>query len=102
MLESEALDWRYPLDARVTPFELDGDTAQRVRRALTELGLRMGMVDMKLDRTGAPVWLEVNPQGQFMFLEGMCDSLPLSRSFCDFLVVEAELACKRKGRAHGL
>ncbi len=98
LLESEALDWRYPLDARVTRFELDDHTADGVRRVLNELGLRMGMVDMKLDDTGTPVWLEVNPQGQFMFLEGMCDSLPLSRSFRDFLITEADLASQRKGR----
>jgi hypothetical protein len=92
MLETETLDWRYPLDARVTPFELDGQTVPRIRRILAELGLRMGMVDMKLDEAGVPVWLEVNPQGQFMFLEGMCGSLRLSRSFCAFLTAEADLA----------
>ena len=47
---------------------------------------------------GLRVWLEVNPQGQFMFLEGMCDSLPSSRSFRDFLIAEADLASQRKGR----
>jgi hypothetical protein len=54
------------------------------------------MVDMKLDDAGDPVWLEINPQGQFMFLEGMCDSLRLSRSFRDFLIAEAEFASHRK------
>jgi hypothetical protein len=96
MLETEVLDWRYPLNAHVTNFELDGDTRHRVRRVLRELGLRMGMVDMKLDNDGTPVWLEVNPQGQFMFLEGMCDSLPLSRHFRDFLIEEAERASQHK------
>ena len=95
LLETETLDWRYPLDACVTPFELDGDTTSRVCRVLAELGLRMGMVDMKLDEFGIPVWLEVNPQGQFMFLEGMCGSLKLSRSFCAFLAEEAERASRR-------
>ncbi|MBK8209094.1 MAG: hypothetical protein IPK78_03240 [Rhodospirillales bacterium] len=97
MLETEALDWRYTMDAHVTRFELDGNTACRIRRVLTELGLRMGMVDMKLDDAGIPVWLEVNPQGQFMFLEGMCDALPLSRPFCDFLIAEARRARSIKG-----
>jgi hypothetical protein len=96
VLETETLDWRYPLDAHAAPYEIDSDTASRVRRVLAELGLRMGMVDMKLDEAGVPVWLEVNPQGQFMFLEGMCSSLPLSRSFCAFLIAEADLAYQRK------
>ncbi|SUS07278.1 conserved hypothetical protein [uncultured Defluviicoccus sp.] len=96
MLETDALDWRYTFDVNVTRFDLDGDTAHQIRRVLTELGLRMGMVDMKLDGTGAPVWLEVNPQGQFMFLEGMCNALPLSRHFCDFLISEARRASQQK------
>jgi hypothetical protein len=96
MLETEALDWRYPLEARVTRFELDDNTARQIRRVLSDLRLRMGMVDMKLDDAGVPVWLEINPQGQFMFLEGMCDSLPLSRGFRDFLIAEAERASQRR------
>ena len=41
---------------------------------------------------GTPVWLEINPQGQFLFLEGMCGELPLTRIFADFLLREAERA----------
>lgn len=89
LLESDALDWRYPLHATVTPFELDSGIAAMVLDVLKRLGLRMGIVDMKIGVDGIPVWLEVNPQGQFLFLEGMSDSMPLSRIFCDFLVEEA-------------
>lgn len=96
LLETETLDWRYPLDARASPFDLDRTTARRIRHVLARLGLRMGMVDMKLDEAGTPVWLEVNPQGQFMFLEGMCGSLSLSRSFGAFLIAEAEVAFRRR------
>ena len=34
------------------------------------LGLRMGILDLKLGPDGELVWLEINPQGQFTFLEG--------------------------------
>lgn len=88
LVDSERLDWRYPLDAHVEPFTLDPDVARRVRAVIEELGLRMGIADLKLTPDGEPVWLEVNPQGQFLFLEGMC-GMPLTTAFCDFLVREA-------------
>lgn len=88
VLETERLDWRYPLDARAEPFTLDDDTARRVSSVVNGLGLRMGIADMKLGPDGEPVWLEVNPQGQFLFLEGMC-GMPLTNAFADFLEGEA-------------
>ena len=91
LLETDRLDWRYPLDATVEPYELDDLAADRVREVVHDLGLRMGIVDMKLAGAGEPVWLEINPQGQFLFLEGMCE-LRLLNPFTDFLVGEAELA----------
>ena len=51
----------------------------------------MGIFDLKLDEGVEPVWLELNPQGQFLFLEGMT-GLPLAQAFAEFLVAEAELA----------
>ena len=53
------------------------------------LGLRMGILDLKLGPDGELVWLEINPQGQFTFLEGMGSGIRLSRPFCDFLRAEA-------------
>jgi glutathione synthase/RimK-type ligase-like ATP-grasp enzyme len=88
LLETPRLDWRYPLDASAEPFDLDESITQRLRDVLSRLGLRMGIFDMKLDPDGGePFWLEVNPQGQFLFLEGMC-GLPLTDAFADFLVEE--------------
>jgi hypothetical protein len=88
LLRTERLDWRYPLDAVAEPYELDQSIARRLRTMLDRLGLRMGVFDMKLDPSGGePYWLEVNPQGQFLFLQGMCE-LPLSEHFTDFLVDE--------------
>jgi hypothetical protein len=98
LLRTETLDWRYPLDAEVEPYELDQDTADKILAVVGNLGLRMGIVDMKLDPDGTPVWLEINPQGQFLFLEGMCSELPLTRIFADFLVREANRAAPKRGR----
>ncbi|MFJ7045070.1 hypothetical protein ACIQVC_16895 [Streptomyces sp. NPDC101112] len=29
------------------------------------------MIDMKPDSHGVPVWLEINPQGQFLFMQAL-------------------------------
>src|SRR5216684_3263983 len=49
----------------------------------------MGILDLKLGPDGELVWLEINPHGQFMFLEGLGSGIRLSRPFCDFLRAEA-------------
>ncbi|MCX4674881.1 hypothetical protein OG413_05995 [Streptomyces sp. NBC_01433] len=48
----------------------------------------MGIIDIKLMPDGEPVWLEVNPQGQFLFLESLLGE-PLADRFLDFLISEA-------------
>ncbi len=88
LLESDRLDWRYPLDAKAEPYGLDREVILKLQAVLRRLGLRMGIFDLKLSPGGEPVWLEVNPQGQFLFLEGMC-GLPLTAAFADFLISEA-------------
>ena len=43
----------------------------------------------KLDlSSGRPVWLELNPQGQFLFVQGLT-GLDLTAGFADFLYDEA-------------
>lgn len=59
--------------------------------------MKMGVVDLKLDRTEEPVWLELNPQGQFLFVEGLT-RLDLTGAFSDFLRGEA-LAARAPARS---
>ena len=89
MIRSDALDWRFALaSSTVEPYTLSADLQRRLRQVLQILGLRMGVFDIKLTPRGEPVWLEVNPQGQFLFVEGMSDT-SLAAPFADFLVREA-------------
>ena len=65
------------------------------------LDLRMGVVDLKLDPDGRPVWLELNPQGQFLFVQGLT-GLDLTAGFADFLCEEAlSGAVRARGRTPG-
>lgn len=88
LIEAEALDWRQDLTVPIRPYVIDSLFAQRLRATLRELGLVMGIFDVKLTEDDEPVFLEVNPQGQFLFVEGLC-GLPLADTFAAFLVDQA-------------
>lgn len=69
-IQSEQLDWRIDSNMEAFPHQLDSGTLEGINRLLALLGLRMGVLDMKLTPEG-PIFLEVNPQGQFLFAEGL-------------------------------
>jgi hypothetical protein len=62
----------------------------------------MGVFDFKIDaRSGETVWLEVNPQGQFFFLQGLSGS-DLRGPFCQFLVRETLAGARQRARSRTL
>ena len=73
---------------RIRPYPLDSNLEQALRATLRELGLVMGIFDVKLTDADEPVFLEVNSQGQFLFVEGLC-GIPLADQFAAFLVDQA-------------
>jgi hypothetical protein len=82
-VDTPHLDWRPHLDADAGPFMLDESTCQAIYRLLAILGLRMGVLDFKM-RGDTPVFLEINPQGQFLFMEGLA-GIELVDPFARFL-----------------
>jgi len=88
MIESEDLDWRADLDVPFTVFDLTEEVKARLQKVLELLELKMGIVDLKLSEDGEPVWFEINPQGQFLFVEAL-SGLDLTSAFADFLYREA-------------
>lgn len=93
-LDSDALDWRVTREINVSSFDLEEDIQRRLFELLNRLGLIMGVVDLKLTPDGEPVWLEINPQGQFLFMEGL-GGPDLISPFCDFLHEQALRAPSR-------
>jgi glutathione synthase/RimK-type ligase-like ATP-grasp enzyme len=88
LISCDRLDWRVHLDEVVVePYQLPKETEDGLRRFMAIMGLRMGIFDLKLDVNGEPIWLEVNPQGQFLFVEGLSE-MKLADAFADFLVQE--------------
>lgn len=88
LIATTALDWRPDLNVPISPWPVPDGIRRRVGTVLRQLGLRMGIVDLKLTPEGEPVWLEVNPQGQFLFLEPLTGE-PLTEHFADFLLSAA-------------
>lgn len=88
LLESDDLDWRPNLDIPAAEHRLPAALADALRELLRRLGLTMGVFDLKLTDDGEYVWLEVNPQGQWLFVQGMT-GLPLIETFTDFLYEQA-------------
>jgi glutathione synthase/RimK-type ligase-like ATP-grasp enzyme len=79
------VDSRLDLDAAYTAHELPERTACMLRELMARLGLVFGVVDLKVDADGQHVFLEVNPQGQFLFME-ILTRLPISAAMANFLL----------------
>jgi hypothetical protein len=89
IIETERLDWRMDPTVKVVPWPVPDDVHVRVRNVLESLGLEMGIVDIKLTSEGELVWFEVNPQGQFLFLEPLT-RIPFIDEFSKYLIDEAK------------
>jgi hypothetical protein len=82
-----ATDWRAgQFHVAMMPCELPPEVAAGCRRLLRDLGLAHMSVDFVVGPGGEHTFLEINPQGQFLFLETRA-GLPLLDMFAEFLVV---------------
>ncbi|MFV2062971.1 MAG: MvdC/MvdD family ATP grasp protein [Chloroflexota bacterium] len=82
----------YPTDfrmdmarARIEPAILPKDVEVRLHDFMARLGLRYGAIDMRLQPDGTYVFLEVNPAGQWLFIEEATGQ-PISESLARLLV----------------
>jgi len=80
-------DWRR-YDHRntpVVPFELPTEIGERLLRLREELMLRFATIDLILRPDGRVVFLEVNPNGQYLWIEDST-GLPISAAVADELL----------------
>ncbi|SRR6266404_634755 len=84
-LVSTLLDWREDHCAQISEIDLPHTVANQIFSVIGQLDLRMGIGDLKISPEGEYVWLEVNPQGQFLFLQE-ATGINLAAEFADFLV----------------
>ena len=80
-------DWRrYDYDQ--TPHfqhELPTEIASQCVRLVERLGLQYGAIDMILTPDGRYVFVEINPNGQYLWIEQKT-GLPISDAICDLLI----------------
>lgn len=79
------LDWRLDTEATWTPIPLGDEMRREIERLLAGLGLRYGSLDFRETPEGEWVFLEVNPAGQFLFLEPR-DAHHITDAFCSLLL----------------
>lgn len=63
------LDWRLDMTVEAEPHALPEDVADRLRAYQRAMGLRYGAYDLRRAANGRYVFFEVNPGGQFLFVE---------------------------------
>src|SRR5262245_40822212 len=69
-IDSPHLDWcRDPAQCRYQAITTPGETARAVRRLMALLRLRYAAVDFAVDAAGRWWFLEINPNGQFLWIE---------------------------------
>jgi len=63
------VDVRMNLNAKHIAHDLPDDVADKLRALMRRLGLVYGAIDLRLTRDGRYVFLEINPAGQFLYVE---------------------------------
>lgn len=72
---TDVRDCEYPWDVRMNlnskykPHEVSSDVLAALRDVMSHLGLVFGAIDLRLTPDGQYVFLEVNPAGQFLYIE---------------------------------
>ena len=81
------LDWRASsVGLAIEPDELPPEIEKRVHALMRSLGLVFGCLDFVVTPAGEHVFLEVNPMGQFLWIEHVNPEIRLLGPFCDFLL----------------
>ncbi len=63
------VDIRNDVSCEIEPYQLPQDVEHRIQKLITILGLRFAAVDLRSNRIGEHYFLEVNPNGQYLFIE---------------------------------
>ncbi|SEM58286.1 hypothetical protein SAMN05428989_4111 [Pseudoxanthomonas sp. GM95] len=82
------VDWRFEAfseDFQMKPHQLDQTTEARILAVMKQLGLHYGCMDLIVTPDNQLYFLEVNPGGQFLFVEDALPQYELLRSFASML-----------------
>ncbi len=83
--ESTSLDWRREQEElRYEPYELPPSVQRAIERIMSELGIVFGAFDLARALEGDYVFFEVNPGGNWLWIEENL-GIPISRSVARWL-----------------
>jgi hypothetical protein len=78
------VDGRLDNNAEYQIHELPGIVQRRLVRLMREFGLAYSTVDLRIDERGEYVFLDLNPQGQYLFVE-IRTGQPITAAVADLL-----------------
>jgi glutathione synthase/RimK-type ligase-like ATP-grasp enzyme len=81
-------DVRMNINAKYEVHELPSETAEKLRELMNQLGLVYGAIDMRLTPEGRYVFLEINPAGQFLYVENATGQ-PIAAALAQTLLTHA-------------
>jgi len=81
------IDSRLDPDAPFTAYQLPASVEAGLLSLMNELGLVFGTIDLKIAASGEHVFLEINPQGQFLYVE-IQTGLPISDALVEYLAAD--------------
>lgn len=86
--DESKMDWRmlHPSKLQLEPYQLPDKLVKQIRYLMRELGIVFGCLDFIVTPDGDYVFLEVNEQGQFFFIEKCCPDIPMLDIFTSFLI----------------
>lgn len=86
---SEELDWRILNNSpkfKLSPIKIPLDIENKCISLMQSLGIVFGCFDFIVTPSDEYVFLEVNPMGQFLWIEEILPALKLADKFCEFLL----------------
>jgi glutathione synthase/RimK-type ligase-like ATP-grasp enzyme len=89
------IDGRLDLETPYRQHELPDEVATRLLALVRRLGLVFSTIDMKLTDDGEYVFLELNPQGQYLDIE-ILTGIPLTAAMAQFLANGRSVGLCRK------
>jgi glutathione synthase/RimK-type ligase-like ATP-grasp enzyme len=82
--EGELLDWRVNENLPMKPYTLPDSVALKCFSLMRKLGLTYGALDFCVGADGQFVFLEINPHGQFLWIE-LALNMPISEAMARLL-----------------
>lgn len=85
--EGAGVDWREAKldDLAIGPADLDPALVGRLLDLVSSFGLLYAAIDLILGQDGRFYFLDLNPSGQFLFVERMVPELPITTALCELL-----------------